>query len=32
MYALLWIGGSVATFFVTIFDPFMTSMPSSWGR
>lgn len=27
LYALLWIGSSVATFFVTIFDPFMTSMP-----
>jgi hypothetical protein len=26
-YAMLWIGGSVATFLVTIFDPFMTSMP-----
>jgi hypothetical protein len=27
LYGLLWIGSSTATFFVTIFDPFMTSMP-----
>jgi hypothetical protein len=26
-YAILWIGGSTAMFFVTIFDPFMTSLP-----
>jgi hypothetical protein len=26
-YAFLWIGGSTAMFFVTIFDPFMTSLP-----
>lgn len=26
-YAFLWIFSTVATFFVTIFDPFMTSMP-----
>jgi hypothetical protein len=27
LFAILWIGSTVATFFVTIFDPFMTSMP-----
>ena len=27
LFAMLWIGSSVATFFVTIFDPFMTSLP-----
>jgi hypothetical protein len=26
-YAFLWIFSTIATFFVTIFDPFMTSMP-----
>lgn len=27
MYGLLWMGGSVATFLITLFDPFMTAMP-----
>lgn len=27
MYGLLWIGGSVATFFITLFDPFLSCMP-----
>lgn len=27
LYAMMWIGSSVATFLITIFDPFMTSMP-----
>lgn len=27
LYAILWIGSSVATFLITIFDPFITSMP-----
>lgn len=27
LYGMLWIGSSVATFFITIFDPFMTCMP-----
>lgn len=27
LYAILWIVSSVTTFFITIFDPFMTCMP-----
>lgn len=27
LYAMLWIGSTVATFLITIFDPFMTCMP-----
>ncbi|HEX2211638.1 MAG TPA: hypothetical protein VHG93_28380 [Longimicrobium sp.] len=26
-YAFLWITSTIGTFFITIFDPFMTSMP-----
>ena len=27
LYAGMWIGGSVAMFFITLFDPFMTGIP-----
>jgi hypothetical protein len=31
VYAALWIGGTTATFLITIFDPFMTAMPFLFG-
>lgn len=27
MFAMLWIGGTIGTFLITLFDPFMTCMP-----